>query len=473
MKGRMSTLLNPNDPIAKWSCIAKTIREKKIGILCRQETHLEDRHISSINELYGQRLKVYNSAHPENPGAATGVAIVINLEILPSSDIVTKVLSPGRALLMKIRWRNDHTLKVLNTYAPNVPLAHPIFWSEVKNNLLHDNELDIDLHLGNFNMVEDPLDRVPSHSDDNNTTNELQIFKELFQLQDTWRQENPMTRSFTFTNSTHSMSRIDHIYTKPALANALHDWEITTSAVPSDHKMVLVCLASSQTPYISKGRWTWPLTLISNEPLMKMIQERGSTLQKELENADKATHQPQTLWLQFKNQITDLAKTAAKKHIPKMTRKIKSIRDDIYHLEHSPDLDSNTNKRAEIALLTNEIDHLENKKYKNMRAKMQAKWHDKGEQINKYWSKIHPPKCPRDILYAIQDPTSNHLATHSSTMAKIARDHHNNLQSQGLLDRHHPDRIAAECFVLQQIPESQYLNDPNSDLNNLISIDQT
>jgi hypothetical protein len=58
-------------------------------------------------------------------------------------------------------------------------------------------------------------------------------------------------------------------------------------------------------------------------------------------------------------------------------------------------------------------------------------------------------------------------------MANIAHDHHNNLQSQGLLDCHHPDRITAERFVLQQIPESQKLNNPNSDLNNLISIDQT
>jgi DNA repair exonuclease SbcCD nuclease subunit len=144
--------------------------------------------------------------------------------------------------------------------------------------------------------------------------------------------------------------------------------------------MVLVCLASSQTPYIGKGRWTWPLSLISNEPLMKTIQERGSTLQKELENADKATHQPQALWLQFKNQITDLVKTAAKKHILKIMRKIKSLRDNIYRLEHSPDLDSNANKRAEIALLTNELDHLENK---NTRPRTQKRKPSGMTKVNK------------------------------------------------------------------------------------------
>ena len=58
-------------------------------------------------------------------------------------------------------------------------------------------------------------------------------------------------------------------------------------------------------------------------------------------------------------------------------------------------------------------------------------------------------------------------------MAQIARNYHEELQTQGLLDRNHPERTNAEKHVLQQILDMQKFNTADSDLHDLITEDQT
>jgi hypothetical protein len=77
MKGRTSTQLD-HSAISKWSVIHRVMREKKIGILCLQETHLTEEHETQINTLYSRRLRVINSKDRERPGTSAGVAFVLN-----------------------------------------------------------------------------------------------------------------------------------------------------------------------------------------------------------------------------------------------------------------------------------------------------------------------------------------------------------------------------------------------------------
>ena len=58
-------------------------------------------------------------------------------------------------------------------------------------------------------------------------------------------------------------------------------------------------------------------------------------------------------------------------------------------------------------------------------------------------------------------------------MAQIARNYHEELQTQGLLDRNQPERTNAKKHVLQQILDTQKFNTTDSDLHNLITEDQT
>lgn len=101
-KGQASNSLGSND-ISKWTAIHHVMREKKIGILSIQETHLLPEHEMQIEALYSKRLKVINSADPFRPGNSAGVAFVINKEILNIDDLETTEIIPGRALALRIK----------------------------------------------------------------------------------------------------------------------------------------------------------------------------------------------------------------------------------------------------------------------------------------------------------------------------------------------------------------------------------
>jgi hypothetical protein len=55
-----------------------------------------------------------------------------------------------------------------------------------------------DIMLGDFNLVEDAIDRLPSHIDPHTTVLSLNNIRNKFQLQDGWWATNPNTKSFSF-----------------------------------------------------------------------------------------------------------------------------------------------------------------------------------------------------------------------------------------------------------------------------------
>jgi exonuclease III len=110
------------------------MRERKIGILCLQETHLDNTCEAQIEALYSRRLKVVNSRDPTHPGTSVGVAFLINRELTNTGNIETLEIIPGRALVLKIRWHNNETLTILNMYTPNDITQHPEFWEKPTKN---------------------------------------------------------------------------------------------------------------------------------------------------------------------------------------------------------------------------------------------------------------------------------------------------------------------------------------------------
>ena len=215
-----------------------------------------------------------------------------------------------------------------------------------------------------------------------------------------------------------------------------------------------------------------PLSLLTDTNLIEQITSAGFELQNDLESSAPDSKEPQKKWSSFKKQITRLMKASAKKQLGKMTNKINALKKDILELEQREDIDTHDKTRTSLAFLRQEHQHLEQKINKNETAKAKARWFDKGEKINKYWTKINNPRKPRDIIHAMRDPETDKITTRSSDMTEIARKYHNDIQSSHLLHYDHPERRAAITEVLQQIPESQKLNAPEADINNPITSNQ-
>ena len=177
MRGRF------HNGIDKWLHINQMVRDDKIAILALQETHLNQDQTESINNMFQDSLHVIASADPENQ-ASKGVALVINKRLLGARDIDHYELCPGRALLISIPWHLQERINVLNIYTPNDPTSNAALWERIHDDIV--NLPQPDVILGDFNFVEDPLDRLPAHFDNPSTIDNWQSLKSHLSLTDGW-----------------------------------------------------------------------------------------------------------------------------------------------------------------------------------------------------------------------------------------------------------------------------------------------
>ncbi|KII84252.1 hypothetical protein PLICRDRAFT_73789, partial [Plicaturopsis crispa FD-325 SS-3] len=251
---------------------------------------------------------------------------------------------PGRAMLITVPWHATLTLTILNIYAPNSAAENRQFWSDLKVKWEMEAIPAPDLMLGDFNLVEDAIDRLPCHNDAQAAVTSLSEFRALFQLEDGWRNTNPTSKMFSFfQESTGSHSRIDRIYSSPEINNTGRNWAIEPVGILTDHRMVSVEVIDQKAPYIGRGRWTMPLHLIRDKILGEEIHKLGLTLQDDLErNKHNRTEEnnPQILFKQFKDSVIAATRTRARIAIPKMDQQIKRLKTTLDSTLNNPDLNS-------------------------------------------------------------------------------------------------------------------------------------
>ncbi|EKM50886.1 uncharacterized protein PHACADRAFT_103486, partial [Phanerochaete carnosa HHB-10118-sp] len=183
-------------------------------------------------------------------------------------------LVTGRAILLSIPWQNDCTLHLLNVYAPNDPTENQRFWSQLLEHWTtnHSPPPKADIMLGDFNLVEDKLDRLPLHADHAGAVAELNALKTCLGLYNGWHTTYRNKREFSFLQgSTGSQSCIDHIYASYTLLQIASQWNIICTGLLTDHSMVSTHLVNRTTPFIGSGRWTMPLLLMHDEEIAPYI----------------------------------------------------------------------------------------------------------------------------------------------------------------------------------------------------------
>ncbi|KII86547.1 hypothetical protein PLICRDRAFT_113737, partial [Plicaturopsis crispa FD-325 SS-3] len=328
------------------------MKEKRLGVLAIQEAHLTDEHVSDLHNLFGKRLKILHSADPETQNAR-GVAVVLNKDITDTANVIQREIIPGRAMLVTIPWHSTLTLTILNIYAPNSTAENKQFWTDLQLKWEAESLAVPDIMLGDFNLVEDAIDRLPCRGDAHAAVDALRQFRESLQLEDGWRSTNPTTKMFSyFQDATGSHSRIDRIYVSPEIKDSGRNWEIEPLGIATDHRMVSVNVIDQKAPFIGRGRWTMPLHLIQDKELTKEIHRLGLILQDRIEhnryNRTEETN-PQTLFKKFKDDVVAATRTRARVAIPKMEQKIKSLRTKLDTLLNDGDV--GTDQQLESAAL--------------------------------------------------------------------------------------------------------------------------
>jgi len=239
--------------MAKWGRVSKVIHNEKIAILAIQETHLDQSMTERIQTMLQKNFEVIVLAHPKNPCAKAGVVFVINKQLIEPDEIETHELIPGKALILRIKWLKMCNTTILNIYAPNKRNAHPRFWATTLTGR-HTKRIPIpDFTLGDFNVTEDAINRMPPRLDDEDAISALRDVKQEWDIRDSWRWANPTEKAFTYgaqTHNDHIQARLDRIYIAKRTEPYTFDWEVKETAIPTNHTMVTVKYAPKDAPYI-------------------------------------------------------------------------------------------------------------------------------------------------------------------------------------------------------------------------------
>lgn len=235
-----------------------------------------------------------------------------------------------------------------------------------------------------------------------------------------------------------SQSRIDRIYAKDQINRFSKDWEISPSGIPTDHQLISVKISTARMPFVGKGRWTMPLFLITNKNCLEEIQKKGKSLEEALLNNKQSRTEdinPQTLFEQFKTEIIDICRNQARKSTPKIDKDIADSKKTLETLLNDNNLNTEEKKQSSIPMLEN-INKLEQMRHNRIRDNIAAKNKLEEESAaSKQWASTGKAKKPRDTLLELRIPGSDppKYESRSDKMAEIARNYHNDLQSQDII----------------------------------------
>ncbi|KAH6896307.1 Endonuclease/exonuclease/phosphatase [Coprinopsis sp. MPI-PUGE-AT-0042] len=378
-----------DETAGKWQHIRQIMRENKIGILAVQETHLRMNLVDNLNSQFAFNTRIMNSTHRLNPNAA-GVAFVLNKSFTRWSDSKTYEIIPGRALLLSTPWKGNRNINILNVYAPNSNYENRNFWIHLLS-LLKDpkyKELQPHIVLGDFNKVEDSIDRLPINPDDPLCLEALRTFKDKLKVRDGWRDENPEEIGFTYMQDTSvetpSQSRIDRIYaTDETLQNSRNFVSYHSGLPTADHKIVQFQLFDPSSPDIGTGRWAMPTYAVENDELndefRTFLREAVSRVSEPTANEsgeERGTLNPQTALKLLKSQIRSRAKEWCKERIPKLKQLVKTKEGELKKVNGDRNM-STMEKKESSGRLENEIKTITTKIHNSNRLKRTNQIHSR------------------------------------------------------------------------------------------------
>jgi exonuclease III len=395
------------------------------------------KEVTRLNHVFECRLFIINSSL-RNQSNAAGVAIILSRQYVAWKESMYWELIPGRALLVQIPWRNSRETKrtILAVYAPNPSSENRDFWTELTNIFKRRDIPKPDFMMGDFNIVEDALDRIPAHADDNAAVEELRKLKTNLNLVDGWRNDNPNGKAYSFLQSaTGIQSRIDRIYVTRQVYETMRKWEITNHGIISDHKLVSAHYFDPGIPKVGEGRWTILLYAIQDADFMKSMEDLLQETTAEAKRADRTNgnSNPQKVFAKYKFYVTEKAKQWVKEKVPEMKQLIRDREDDLKRIVNSKTLDEPTRKE-QAAALEEELRALQLRHHASLREAIHLKYSMENEKVGKTWVRANKEVKTRDYIPALErtgEGSNSGLEYDSKKMADIAREYHEKIQLEG------------------------------------------
>ncbi|GLB44701.1 putative RNase H [Lyophyllum shimeji] len=400
-----------NETNSKWFHVNQLVRQKRIGILLVQETHLTEERRDTIEGLFSNRLKIHISMDPSRPRSRGGVAIVLNRSLTNVSGAEITEIVPGRALLIRTNWHRAEKISILAVYAPNVTPTdgdeNAEFWKTVEDFFVTHPNIKVDMMAGDFNMVEDLIDRLPMRLDPAVATEALESLKNKLNVTDGWRATHPTSKDYTLLHTaSDSQSRIDRIYVTEKVLETARDWRIEPNGIPNtDHSIVSVQVAHEAAPNIGRGRWSIPAHILRDKEFREFAHDSGVEALKRLDalkNTPRSEEQnAQVIYNTWKRETLQKGRRRDRLVVPTIQAKIKEKEKTLHKITNSMEIPEDERTRAS-AEATKELQALERQRHQNSRTQAAVRNRIEGETICRYWTQANKASKPRDMIHALK-----------------------------------------------------------------------
>jgi ribonuclease HI/exonuclease III len=414
----------------KWGSINNVMKRRGIAILCLQETHPTDEMQEEIGKRFKNSMYIVHSADPDDPHKTNGVSIALHKSMIDTKNITHKVVTPGRVMTVEIPWNENDRLRIMNIYAPVKNAEKATFWKQLLETIDRDESLRPDIMMGDFNLIENPeIDRINNRrgADPQTARQALSELTTELNLTDGWRRRHPKKRGYTWN----SQSRLDRIYAREDIYPWCTDWRIEHPGFKTDHSIVSVQTTSENMPFMGRGRWAIPVSLLKNKHLKKKTQELAKRLEIDVDQAlwqDDRGNNPQQSLKKFKTDIVELFRNYQKTHQPKLENAINSLQRELENKANTPNL-AEDEIQMQSMIIAERIEALEKKRKDAAKLLSSARNRLEGETLSKHWVRSAKECTPRDTIRALKNPLQNpeRRETRSDKMAELARTYHEQL----------------------------------------------
>ena len=442
---------------SKIKMLAALMRQERIAILAVQETHLNETLTEKVN-TENKSIIIMNNGYTTNK---EGVAFIINKRELnlEVASCTHEILIDGRASRLIVNWGTENELDIINVYLPNEVQAKVEMIKKITE-IMNTKNVKNPILMGDWNFVEEGIDRSPIHEDDNRIKDTFRTLKEKYKLIDGWRMDNEKSVQFTFTaRDTGSLSRIDRIYTAKETYLYAMNWTIHPTGNLSDHEMTVVEILKEGLPYIGKGIKTFPLNILEYQPFVKecvvMLYKRQQQILNDEVNA-------QHTWDKLQTEILDLATRMKKRRLKELDKEYKDKQNRVKVALQELNEAYNNRTRANNQTVNEAMKELNKARRERLDAmglRTKARFELNVEKMNKYWfrsqkelpgakHKREPRATPGGEVIRALFNDKNEIVTETRKMKDIASNYHRELQKEQTMT---PEREEAIEELLKDV----------------------
>lgn len=316
-----------------------------------------------------------------------------------SCEIVYEFVDPqGRFIVTEITIDNTEIV-LCNVYAPNVD--SPEFIQNVKNVIQQRDNRNIILG-GDFNFVmNNDLDRLFSHCNNDKAKDEMINFMSEFELTECWRALNPGKKQYSCCrpnsddHNWYKFSRLDMFFISDGLFNAVSKC-VMQPGFQSDHSFVIldVDLVGNKR---GSGYWKFNLSHLRDKEYLLAAK---SIL------CEKANEQmpPNMKWEMMKGALIEFSKKYGKDKAQDKKRRMQEIEerlDRLFRILHLPECHNDS-----VVLYRNldkERQELLKQKVAGIQLRSKEQYYAEGERSSKYFFSLEKHNARKKVIARIRN----------------------------------------------------------------------